>query len=86
MSKESDSIRQKQTEMECLNEIVSFARDEGLLQSSPAFRDASELSEIKEIVWMEQEIKEKESEIIEAEVRMSVFRKGTSRKKKKCEV
>ena len=49
---------------------MNFARSEGLLQDNPAFRDAAELSEIKEIVWMEHEIKEKESEIIEAEVKV----------------
>lgn len=59
LSKEADMIRQKQTEISCLEEIVSFAREEGLVKDG--IKDENQIGEIKEIVWMEQEIKEKEN-------------------------
>lgn len=83
MSRESDIIRQKHTDIECLNEIVDFAKREGLVSQTVGHRDTAELSEIKEIVWMEQEIKEKETEIIEAEVPILPFRNSISRNRKK---
>lgn len=54
MSRESDIIRQKHTDIQCLNEIVDFAKREGLVGQTVGHRDTAELSEIKEIVWMEQ--------------------------------
>jgi hypothetical protein len=40
-----------------LNEIIDFARGEGFVKPGFSAKDSPELSEIKEIVWMEQEIK-----------------------------
>lgn len=57
LSRESEMIRQKETEIECLNEIIDFARGEGFVKPGFSAKDSPELSEIKEIVWMEQEIK-----------------------------
>ncbi len=83
LSRESDMIRQKQTEIECLNEITDFAKKEGLVNQDIEFKEGAELSEIKEIVWMEQEIKEKETEIIESEVIICLCRRSISSKRRK---
>lgn len=52
LSKESELIRQKETEIDCLNEIITFAKDEGLVPVGFSAKDSPEYSEIKEIVWM----------------------------------
>ena len=52
LSKDSELIRQKETEIDCLNEIIAFARDEGLVAAGFSAKDSPVYSEIKEIVWM----------------------------------
>lgn len=64
-SKESQIIQQKQQEIERLDSIIQEAKDSGNYIQG-LIKDPAQLSQIKEIVWMEQELTEKKVEIAEA--------------------
>ena len=82
LSKEREAVRQREAEMECLQEVIDFAREEGLGRAREDWREGEGLEDIREMVWMEHEVRVKEAEVIEAEVEMYRRRKVTTRRRR----
>ena len=68
--------------MVCLQEVIDFAREEGLGGAREDWREGEGLEEIREMVWLEHEVRVKEAEVIEAEVDIWRYRKVTTRRRR----